>query len=156
MLKICPLGQCFQTLFLETHQHFGTFWMSPLSDQYISGPGASTNEWSQMCLIRKNWKMCSVGVPPGTGLGNCLRLHTQARGIIRHILSSSKGYKNSTGLNFTLTFNLSTSVSDFFFFCLVLNLILTCHVMSIISLNCYWPQNPHPAELCDHLITIKM
>ncbi len=23
-----------------------------------------------MCLIRKSWKMCSVGVPPGTGLGN--------------------------------------------------------------------------------------
>ncbi len=69
MLKICPLGQCFPTLFLEAHQQC-TFWMSPLSDQYISGPGVSTNEWSQMCLIRKNWKMFSVGMPPGTGLGN--------------------------------------------------------------------------------------
>ncbi len=24
----------------------------------------------RVCLIRKSWKMCSVGVPPGTGLGN--------------------------------------------------------------------------------------
>ncbi len=24
----------------------------------------------QVCLIRKSWKTCIVGVPPGTGLGN--------------------------------------------------------------------------------------
>ncbi len=47
-----------------------TFWMSPLSDQYISGPGVSSNELMRVCSIRKSWKMCSVGVPPGTGLGN--------------------------------------------------------------------------------------
>ncbi len=28
-----------------------------------------------MCLIRKSWKMCSVGVPPGTGLGNIALTH---------------------------------------------------------------------------------
>ncbi len=28
------------------------------------------DELIQVCLIRKGWKMCSVGVPPGTGLGN--------------------------------------------------------------------------------------
>ncbi len=44
--------------------------MSPLSDLYISGPGVSTNELIQQWLIRKSWKMCSVSVPPGTGLGN--------------------------------------------------------------------------------------
>ncbi len=46
--------------------------MSPLSEQYISGPGVSTDELllMQVCLIRKSWKMCSVGVPPGTGSGN--------------------------------------------------------------------------------------
>ncbi|KAL0147776.1 hypothetical protein M9458_056919 [Cirrhinus mrigala] len=32
-----PLEQCFPTLFLEAHQQC-TFWMSPLSDQYISVP----------------------------------------------------------------------------------------------------------------------
>ncbi len=35
--------QCFPTLFLEAHQQC-SFWMSPLYDQYISGPGVSTNE----------------------------------------------------------------------------------------------------------------
>ncbi len=64
-----PLEQCLPTLFLEAHQQC-TFWMSPLSDQYISGPGVSTNELIQVCLIRKSCKMCSVAVPPGTGLGN--------------------------------------------------------------------------------------
>ncbi len=65
----CHLKQCFPTLFLEAHQQC-TFWMFPLSDQYISGPGVSTNELIQVCLIRKSWKMCCVCVSPGTGLGN--------------------------------------------------------------------------------------
>ncbi len=29
-----------------------------------------TDESIQQCLIRKSWKMCSDGVPPGTVLGN--------------------------------------------------------------------------------------
>ncbi len=32
-----------------------------------------------MCLIRKSWKMCSVGVPPGTGLGNPDLEHNKGR-----------------------------------------------------------------------------
>ncbi len=67
-LHVRCVGQCFPTLFLEAHQQC-TFWMSPLSDQYISGPGVS-GELIQVCLIRKSWKICSVGVPPGTGLGD--------------------------------------------------------------------------------------
>ncbi len=69
-----PLHQCFPTVFLDAHQQC-TFWMSPLSGQYISGHCVSTNELIQVCLIRKIWKMCSVGVPPGTGLENTA-LHT--------------------------------------------------------------------------------
>ncbi len=48
---------CFPTLFLEAHQQC-TFWMSPLSEQYISGPGVSTNEL--MSLFRCVW-LAKVG-----------------------------------------------------------------------------------------------
>ncbi len=64
---IC-VGRCFPTLLLEAQQQ-STFWMSPLSDQYISGPAVS-GELIQVCLIRKSWIICNVGVPPGTGLGD--------------------------------------------------------------------------------------
>ncbi len=45
---LCSVGQCFPTLFLEAHKQC-TFWMSPLSGQYISGPGVFTNELIQVC-----------------------------------------------------------------------------------------------------------
>ncbi len=59
-------------MFLEALQQY-TFWMCLLSDPSISGLGVSTEESSQVGWIRKHWKICSVGGPPGTGLGNGIK-----------------------------------------------------------------------------------
>ncbi len=38
----------------------------------------------QVCLIGKSWTMCSVGVPPGTGLGNtCLKTEAELKNMDR-------------------------------------------------------------------------
>lgn len=46
--------------YLEAPQQY-TFWMSHLSDTFISGIGVSTHELIQECLIKKSLKMCSDG-----------------------------------------------------------------------------------------------
>lgn len=35
----------------------------------------------QMCLVRKSLKMCCLGVPPETGLGNIALKFTQSRSV---------------------------------------------------------------------------
>ncbi len=42
-----------------------------------------------MCLIRKSCKMCSVGVPPGTGLGNTALENAQKIYVLCEKLGSS-------------------------------------------------------------------
>ncbi len=53
-------------------QHY-SFWMSPLSAPSISGLRDSTNglmSWFKCIWLVRNQNVCSVGVPPGTGLEN--------------------------------------------------------------------------------------
>lgn len=59
-------------MFLEqiVYTAFKALFSNPVPEGYISGHGVPTNELNQLCLIRKSLKMCSVGLLPGTGLGN--------------------------------------------------------------------------------------
>ncbi len=80
------LHQWFPTTFMEAPQLF-TFCISPLSDTPDSGLGVSTDDLSQVCLIKVTWKTCSVGGPPGTWLGTTA-LH-YCRSIIVKPLSNA-------------------------------------------------------------------
>jgi len=70
---ISNISQWFPTRFPEAHQ-LCKFYVSLIRPMYFcSWSLYKQAELFRMCLIRKNLIMCSVGVPPGTGLETGIR-----------------------------------------------------------------------------------